>query len=131
MTCVRIDCHMMTQLWVGWSHDIQPCVGNCMEHRTDKGSRETLSVGRCSLIPRPSMPPVFDRLQYAKTEEEGRLLRGGMTTWQLCRWSRDEIPQEGDCCTDQALQMTGHPLGAIAINAHHHGSWFSFELWWT
>ena len=24
-----------------------------------------------SLIPRPSLPPVFDRLQYAKTEGEG------------------------------------------------------------
>jgi len=55
-----------------------------MEHRTDKGSRETLSLGRCSLIPRPSMPPVFDHLQYAKTEEEGRLLRGGVTTFDSC-----------------------------------------------
>jgi len=26
---------------------------------------------RCSLVPRPSTPPVFDRLQYAKTEGEG------------------------------------------------------------
>jgi len=24
-----------------------------------------------SLVPRPSTPPVFDRLQYAKTEGEG------------------------------------------------------------
>jgi len=27
--------------------------------------------GRGSLVPRPSTPPVFDRLQYAKTEGEG------------------------------------------------------------
>ena len=26
---------------------------------------------RGSLVPRPSTPPVFDRLQYAKTEGEG------------------------------------------------------------
>jgi len=38
-------------------------------------SDETLDVSKMkvnpSLIPRPSTPPVFDRLQYAKTEGEG------------------------------------------------------------
>ena len=28
-------------------------------------------MGISSLVPRPSTPPVFDRLQYAKTEGEG------------------------------------------------------------
>ena len=30
-----------------------------------------LGVGHCSLIPRPSTSPVFDRLQYTKAEGEG------------------------------------------------------------
>jgi len=29
------------------------------------------SLRHASLVPRPSTPPVFDRLQYAKTEGEG------------------------------------------------------------
>ena len=37
-----------------------------------------LDVVIFSLIPRPSIPPVFDCLQYAKTEEEGL---GNHVTW--------------------------------------------------
>jgi len=35
-----------------------------------------------SLVPRPSTPPVFDRLQYAKTEGEGP---GNFITWSAVR----------------------------------------------
>jgi len=30
-----------------------------------------MGVMVCSLVPRPFTPPVFDRLQYAKTDGEG------------------------------------------------------------
>ena len=30
----------------------------------------TIQLAECSLVPRPSQAPVFDRLQYAKTEPE-------------------------------------------------------------
>ena len=30
-----------------------------------------VEIEDCSLVPRPFLPPVFDRLQYAKTEGEG------------------------------------------------------------
>jgi len=35
-----------------------------------------------SLVPRPSTPPVFDRLQYAKTEGEGL---GNFIMWSAAR----------------------------------------------
>jgi len=35
-----------------------------------------------SLVPRPSMPPVFDRPQYAKSEGEGI---GNFITWSVAR----------------------------------------------
>ena len=37
-----------------------------------------------SLVPRPSMPPVFDCLQYAKMEGEGL---GNFITWSMARRS--------------------------------------------
>jgi len=33
--------------------------------------RAPTAIYQASLVPRPSTPPVFDRLQYAKTEGEG------------------------------------------------------------
>ena len=35
-----------------------------------------------SLVPRPSPAPVFDRLQYAKTEGEGLLPRDPQHSWR-------------------------------------------------
>jgi len=40
---------------------------------------------RCSLIPWPLPPPVFDCLQYAYTEEEGL---GDLVTWHKVDWSQ-------------------------------------------
>ena len=42
-----------------------------------------------SLVPRPSTPPVFDRLQYAKTEGEGL---GNFITWSKARPSNVVMP---------------------------------------
>ena len=37
----------------------------------DIGCWALVGIGHCSLVPGSSMPPVFDRLPYAKTEGEG------------------------------------------------------------
>ena len=42
---------------------------------------------KCSLVPRPSIPPVFDRLQYAKTE--------AIKSWR-CGKPRNEANQMHD-----------------------------------
>jgi len=42
-----------------------------------------------SLVPRPSTPPVFNRLQYAKTEGEGL---GNFITWSAARPSNVVTP---------------------------------------
>ena len=57
------------------------CVGECVVEGVRAGVWESvwwkvcvmsvMGVMVCSLVPRPFTPPVFDRLQNAKTEGEG------------------------------------------------------------
>ena len=53
-----------------------------------------------SLVPRPSTPPVFDRLQYAKTEGEGR---GNFITWSAARLTSQILDATDYSCSYSQL----------------------------
>ena len=55
------------QVWVWGGVCSYGCVWVC----ADMYGRVWVCGDMGSLVPRPSTPPVFDRLQYAKTEGEG------------------------------------------------------------
>jgi len=67
-----------------------------------------------SLVPRPSTPPVFDRLQYAKTEGEGRGGSTGSRTgcnlriWRMAPW-------HGRCCMIAFLSCLNFALPILRL----------------
>ena len=77
MQCYNTDCHKNKSVYVLSLF----CV------RFDQWIQ--LTVITCNLFPRPSTPPVFDRLQYAKTEGEGL---GNFITWSAARPSNIVTP---------------------------------------
>ena len=62
---------------LGLPHDLPYAVNNhctLTSLLTTKLTQLSSKSGTTSLVPRPSHRPVFDRLQYAKTEGEGLVL---------------------------------------------------------
>ena len=77
----EVEDYLLREVYFGQSktvRDMRPphvaySVGQVIRHRQDGyfgviiGWDEVAMVSRCTLIPRPSPPPVFDRLQYTKS----------------------------------------------------------------